>query len=97
MLKIILLAEQIGNDYFIMSMIDFNIGSDNFYSISKNVNKMANIKIYSYLPGTALLISSDGSEILSHNDAGNWFSVTDESGIEYTINADGTLTEKTTG
>lgn len=51
------------------------------------------VKIYSYKSGTTLFASSDGKDI--SETIRNYFTVTDKSGNSYTINADGTLTQKT--
>lgn len=50
------------------------------------------VKIYSYKDGVPLFASSDSGEI--SESVRKYFTVTDESGKNYSINADGTLTEK---
>lgn len=88
-------------DYSLSNIITFGSNfSHSLYDASGELQKESkiNVKIYSYIAGTALFASAsftDGSVLSEYNI--NAFSVTDKNGIEYTINADGTLTEKTTG
>lgn len=85
-------------DYSLSNIITLG---DNFtYSLYDSSGELkreskVNVKIYSYIAGTALFapFTQNSAAPLTEDDI-NAFSVTDENGTEYTISTDGTLTAK---
>lgn len=86
-------------DYSLSNIItlggNFTYSLYDSYGALKRLSKV-NVKIYSYISGTALFdpytLLNSAAPLTEDNI--NAFSVTDKNGTEYTINTDGTLTAK---